>query len=121
MAASGTIIYMQNVPGKPLHRELSKPLPCKQRNGALGKIPAGFVWDGSSVPRFFQRIFPRHRHPIASCRHDWRCRNAKNAAQRKWADEQFREDVGKTSWWITKQVGYVGVRVGAFFGVGCNY
>jgi hypothetical protein len=29
--------------------------------------------------------------------------------------------VGATSWWITKQVGYAGVRLGALFGVGVHY
>lgn len=44
-----------------------------------------------------------------------------NAEQRKWADEEFRKDVGETSWWITKQIGYLGVRIGAMFGIGSNF
>lgn len=121
MAHSGTIIYMRTVPGKPLHRVLTQPLYVKNFDGSDGFVPEGFEWDGSSVPWIFQGLFPRHNHPIASCRHDWRCRNAKNAAERKWADEQFREDVGRTSWKITATVGYLGVRVGAMFGVGVHY
>lgn len=113
-----TTIYMRNVPDKPLHRALTAPLRLN-RLGA--EIPAGFEWDGSSVPKIFQNIFPRHRHPIASCRHDWRCQHAQNAAERKEADRHFRDDVGATSWWITKQVGYGGVRLGALFGVGVRY
>ena len=115
MAHSGILIHMRNVPGRPLNRALDKPLQCKNQDGSDGEVPINFEWDGSSVPWIFQQIFPRHNHPIASCRHDWRCHNAKNAAERKWADEQFRDDVGATSWWITKQVGYAGVRIGAFF------
>lgn len=118
---SGTIIYMRTVPGEPQMRALTGPLPCKNFDGSDGEVPFNFKWDGSSVPLIFRGLFPRHDHPIASCRHDWRCRNAKSPEERKWADGEFREDVGRTSWWITKQIGYVGVRVGATFGVGVNY
>ena len=121
MAHSGTLIHMRNVPGKPKHRALDRPLPCVDFDGADGFVPQDFEWDGSSVPLIFQGIFPRHNHPIASCRHDWRCRTARNAAERKWADEQFEADVGTTSWWITKKIGYLGVRIGALFGIGCHY
>ena len=121
MAHSGTIIHMRNVPGCEEGRELDSPLVCVNYDGTSGEVPADFAWDGSSVPRILQGLFPRHNHPIASCRHDWRCKHAKNAAERKWADECFREDVGTTSWWITKQIGYLGARIGAAFGVGTNY
>ena len=112
---------MRNVPGRPDHRALDAPLPCLDFDGSDSFVPVNFEWDGSSVPFLFQGIFPRHKHPIASCRHDWRCRLAQNAAQRKWADQQFEKDVGTTSWWITKKVGYLGVRIGAMVGIGCNY
>lgn len=118
---SGTIIHMRNVPGDDKMRVLDVALPCKNFDGTDGEVPPDFGWDGSSVPLIFQGVFPRHNHPIASCRHDWRCRNAKNAEERKWADGEFREDVGTTSWWITKQLGFVGVRIGALFGAGVNY
>jgi len=121
MAHSGTLIHMRNVPGNEKCRALDEALPCVNYDGTPGEVPVDFVWDGSSVPLLFRGIFPRHDHPIASCRHDWRCRNAKNAAERKWADGQFKLDVGTTSWWITKQVGYLGARIGAHLGVGVNY
>ena len=121
MTASGTIIYMRSVPGKPNHRALSAPLYCQRWDGVDGFIPFDFEWDGSSVPGIFQGLFPRHRHPIASCRHDWRCQNAKTPEERKWADQEFEKDVGKTSWWVTKKVGFLGVRIGAALGVGCRY
>jgi len=113
---TGTIIYMRNVPGKPINRALTAPLACGDE-----EIPIGFEWDGSSVPFLFQGFFPRHRHPIASCRHDWRCKNAKNKEDRAFADKEFQKDVGTTSWWITKKAGYYGVRIGAFFGIGNNF
>jgi len=121
MAHSGTIIYMRNVPGSPKHRALTAPLVCKNRDGTEGEIPSEFIWDGSSVPFLFSSIFPRHEHPIASCRHDWRCRYARSPEERAWADKEFELDVGTTSWWITKKVGYIGVRIGAFLGIGVNY
>lgn len=121
MKHSGTIIYMRNVPGKPDHRALIEPLPYKHWDGSIRYISAGFEWDGSSVPFLFQGLFPRHKHPIASCRHDKRCGDAKNKAERKFADQQFELDVGTTSWWITKKMGYAGVRIGAFFGIGSSF
>lgn len=121
MTHSGTIIYMKNVPGKPHNRKLTAPLACKNMDGSWDQIPIEFEWDGSSVPFLFQGLFPRHRHPIASCRHDYRCWKAKNAAERKFADKEFKKDVGRTSWKITSNTMYLGVRIGAFLGIGCNY
>lgn len=115
MAHSGTIIFMRSVVEKPDHRALTWPLCLDNQDGSRGEIPIHFAWDGSSVPRLFQGIFPRHKHPIASCRHDWRCLQAKSASERKWADQQFEKDVGTTSWWLTKKIGYLGVRIGALF------
>ena len=120
MAHSGTILYMRTVPGKAHNRQLTCPLKYVKFGGDVGLIPAGFEWDGSSVPWLFQRIFPRHRHPIASCRHDWRRRHAKTPEERLFADKEFERDIGTTSWWITKKFGYIGVRIGACLGIG-NY
>jgi len=135
-----TIIYMRNVPERsddPNLRALTAPLAYLRYDGTWGEIEFDFIWDGSSVPWIFQGIFPRHRHPIASCRHDKRCREAREKAkqllaegiaykivkeqldaERLFADEQFQIDVGKTSWWITKKWGWWGVRAGAFLGMG---
>jgi hypothetical protein len=118
---SNTLIFMRNVPGQPRMRALTQELACLMPGGWIEQIPVGFMWDGSSVPWVFQGFFPRHWHPIASCRHDWRCLHAKNANDRLFADREFREDVGQTSWWITKQAGYLGVRIGALLGVGKHY
>ena len=89
-----TVIYMKSVPGKPLYRALTRPLKLKTIDNRYTEIPINFEWDGSSVPWIFNGLFPRHRHPIASCRHDWRCLHAKNWYERKWADKQFEIDVG---------------------------
>ncbi len=115
-------IYMRTVEGSPEMRALTKPLIYfDNKTKSHDFIPEGFKWDGSSSPKILQGIFPRHRHPIASCRHDYRCGRAKCDADRKFADQEFKKDVARTSWAITAQVGYMGVRIGAFFGVGSNY
>ena len=118
MAHTGIIIYMRNVPGsKGKFRALCDPLYCENIDGTEGYIPKDFIWNGSSSG-ILSPLFPRHNHPIASCRHDYRCGNAKTKKDRKFADKQFEKDVGTTSWWITKKIGYIGVRIGSFFGVG---
>ena len=121
MIREDNILYIRTVLERPLNRVLTQPHYCLGFGGVQDIIPSDFEWDGSSVPYLFQFIIQRHRHPIASCRHDWRCRKAKNAAERKWADEQYKLDVGSTSYKATAIAGYVGVRIGATFGVGCNY
>ena len=115
------IIHMRNVPGTDDSRALDHPLSCLMPDGKVEMIGADFIWDGCSSPLLVRPIFPRHNHPIASCRHDYRCSKARNSKERKFADDQFEIDVGTTSWWITKKVGYIGVRIGAFFGSGSNY
>ena len=117
---SGTIIYMRNVPGRHLNRALTRPLDCLSMSGEVEEIPAGFEWDGSSVPFVFQGLFPRHNHPIASCRHDFRCKYAKTKAERLFADKEFKRDVGSTSWKITAWCMYAGVRIGDWLGIGWN-
>jgi len=118
MSHSGTIIHMRNVPGsKGKFRALEKPLYCQNIHNVSQYIPEGYIWDGSSSG-LLTPLFPRHNHPIASCRHDYRCGKAKTKEERKFADQQFEKDVGTTSWWITKKIGYFGVRIGSFFGIG---
>jgi len=120
MAHSGTIVYMRTVPGYPNERALTQALSCRKMDGSEEFIPPGFVSDGSSSG-IFAPIFPRHQHPVAYFRHDFCCSRPQTKAERAWADKEFEKDVGTTSWWITKKIGYIGVRVGAFFGVGCRY
>lgn len=120
MIKNDDILYMRTIVERPENRVLTRDHYCPGMDGAQDVIPRDFEWDGSSSG-LFSPIFPKWRHPIASCRHDWRCRRAVNAEQRKWADEEFRKDVGETSWWITKQIGYLGVRIGAMFGIGSNF
>ena len=89
--------------------ELHVALPC---GDAL--IPIGFRWNGASVGPL-RRYFPKWKHPIATCRHDIRCELAVTAEERKFADKQFKKDVGHGGTWWEKQKGYYGVRVGAWW------
>ncbi len=116
-----TIIHMRTVVGDPNMRALTNPLLCSMRDGTTKMIPFDFKWDGSSVPWIFQGLFPRHRHPVASCRHDYRCGKAENDEDRKFADDEFEIDVRKTSWAVTARAAHAFVRIGAFLGIGSNY
>lgn len=110
-------IHMRTVEGKPDHMALDAVL---RRGGDGPDIPLDFEWDGSSVPRFLRGVFPKWRHPKASCGHDFDCAAAKNKAERKAADERFQRVTARTSKgesWI----GFIGVRIGAFFGIGSNF
>ena len=120
-AGTERILYHRTVPGKPLHRALTETHPCTMPDGTTEDIPVDFEWDGSSVPGLFRGLFPKWRHPIASCEHDYGCGKAKNQKERKFHDEKFQVNVGHTSWWLTKKVGYYGVRIGAFLGIGNHF
>jgi hypothetical protein len=122
MSHSGTIIHMRNIPECPACLALDAPLPCEMWPGYEGpqEIEKDFRWNGNSSS-IMAPIFPQWNHPIASCRHDFRCEKATTPEQRKWSDQRFRDDVGSTSWWITKHLGYIGVRFGAMIGVGVRY
>ena len=116
-------IHMSNVPAMgDGWRVLLAPLPCTMWPGwdGPGEVPEGYKWNGHSSG-ILSPLFPRWNHPIASCRHDWRCSVARTREERKWADREFRKDVGATSWWITAQIGYIGVRIGAFLGIGNEF
>lgn len=127
-----TIIHMHNVPGDITKRALDAPLECEMPDGSIDQIPVNFVWDGSSTPTLplCQFLIPRHDHPVDSCKHDWRCAKAKNKEERAWADNQYRVGILRTpaknrkqkAWLGVQSVaGFVGVKIGAFFGIGNNF
>jgi len=120
MAHSGTIIYMRNVPGFPKLLALTKPLACEMWDGSIHYIQPPFSWNGNSSG-IFTPVFPKWNHPIASCKHDYRCGLAKNAQERTWSDSEFKKDVRTTGWWITAELGYIGVRTGALLGIGSSF
>ena len=81
-------------------------------------VPIGFRWNGSSAPRLLWIIIAPWRNPKASCWHDWKCEHAKNREERKQADKDFKELIGSEESKTEKILGYIGVRIGAFFGIG---
>jgi hypothetical protein len=109
-------IYLRSVIENLDWMELTEPLPCGN-----GLILPGFVYNGASSGIFAKLPilhFPKWKHRIATARHDWRCALAKTRAERLFADQRFKIDtgVGGTRW--EQQKGYIGVRIGALFGVG---
>lgn len=98
-------------------------------------VPVGFAFDGASAPRFFWGIIPPFkRTKKAACIHDWNCRNAESPADRKAADLMFyrmlREvkvidkKTGREKHGINRArciIGYLGVRIGSYLGIGVHY
>ena len=103
-------INMSFVEDYPDWAELDAELPCGD-----GWIPSGFQWNGASVG-LLRHIpflgFPKWKHPIATCRHDFRCQHAKTWMDRRISDNLFWYDValGGTRWEQIK--GYAGVTLG---------
>jgi len=87
-------------------------------------IPEEFVSDGASTPRIFWAIIPPFKRvKKAAFIHDYLCRNAKSVEDRRVADKIFKEmllEVAKINP-VRATIGYLGVRLGSFFGVGVCY
>jgi hypothetical protein len=103
-------IYLRSIPGHLDWMEVIKPLPCGN-----GYIPVGFKYNGASSGIFRKLIvlhFPKWKHRIATCRHDWRCILSDSREKRAFADKMFKIDVadGGTKWEQIK--GYTAVRIG---------
>jgi len=85
-------------------------------------IPKDFSWDGASVPWFATLIVPRAYKVLeASCMHDWRCSKARTPSERKVADRYLYERFKAKFNIVRSTLGYWGVRLGAFFGIGVRY
>lgn len=94
------------------------------RMGDGPDVPAPFVYDGGSVWGLLRGLFPKWRHPAAVCGHDYDCKIAKNDRERKIADKRFERKINATRSIRAKleaKIGYIGVRIGAFFGIGSRY
>jgi hypothetical protein len=109
------ILQMETIPGKTDYRKAINQIPVGKTNS-----PDNFIWNGASVGPL-RSLFPKWKHPIATLRHDLRCEYARNKEERKFADAQFKKDVGRTGNWYERNIGYIGVRLGAIFGIGSNY
>ena len=87
-------------------------------------VPAGFISDGASTPPPFWAIIPPYKDTKeAAYIHDYLCSVAKSKRDRLIADNL---------WFVTLVsnprinniraiIGYIGVRIGAVFGVGVKY
>lgn len=86
-------------------------------------VPKGFKFDGASAPRFFWPVIPPMRETTkASCVHDFLCRTAKSKEDRLKADRLFFTMLKEAKLNIARCIiGYLGVRIGAFFGIGVHY
>lgn len=86
-------------------------------------VPANFHTDGASSPRFLWSIIPPFKRvKKAAVVHDWMCKNAKNAKDRKAADKLFHTmllEAGLSR--LRCRLGYMGVRAGAKMGIGIYY
>ena len=86
--------------------------------------PSGYIFNGASSPRFAWWIIPRmYKMLKASCRHDWACENARNWWERLLADIVFflmAFYTERLALWRCL-FGLIGVRIGAFLGIGRNY
>ena len=75
------------------------------------KIPKGFCWDGASVPRILQNIFPKWgRYAVASLAHDWLYEN--RLGTRKQADRVFLHLMSEAGVnWVGRHLMYLAVRL----------
>lgn len=86
-------------------------------------VPVGFIFDGASTPRLLWSIIPPFKKTMrAACVHDYMCRTARNNGDRKKADQYFLQALKEMGFNpVRRTLGYIGVRVGAFFGVGNHF
>lgn len=57
-------------------------------------VPAGFVNDLASIPRFFRRVIPVNgRHRYAAIVHDWLYANALGGRSQHWMDRELADDI----------------------------
>lgn len=87
-------------------------------------VPAGFISDGASCPRIFWSIIPPFKDTKeASFLHDYQCETAQSKNERLQADNLFFTTLVRNPRInnIRAIIGYLGVRIGAVFGVGVRY
>lgn len=114
-------IHCAQIVGEPDYLILTQDFHC------LGDIiRAGFRWNGASSPSIpiFRFIAPKfYKNIVASCWHDFRCGEAASKQERKVADEGYYllKKYAECDNSVKCQLSYVGVRVGAIFGVGNNF
>lgn len=87
-------------------------------------VPAGYTYNGASSPRLAWFIIPRmYKMLKASCRHDYACDQARCWWDRLVADIVFflmAYYIEHLALWRCV-LGLIGVRIGAFLGIGRRY
>jgi len=117
--AHDDVIYLCQAESE--HLILSKPFNFNDIT-----IPTGFIWNGASSPGIplARYIAPKfYRNIKASCVHDWLCSLPQTSEDRAKADKLYyllKKYVEKDDS-IKCVLGYWGVRLGAFLGIGRNY
>lgn len=86
-------------------------------------VPKGFEFDGASAPRLFWSIIPPFKMTKkAACVHDYLCKEAEGPEDRLAADECFFRMLREAGLSLIRcYLGYIGVRIGAWWGSGVNY
>ena len=84
-------------------------------DGKRFEIPAGFIFDGSSIPRLLWQFFPPSYAPAweAACYHDWCYAFAYRQVSKRFADDAFRDIMLRqgASPWIAR-IFHAAVRIG---------
>jgi hypothetical protein len=82
------------------------------------KIPAGYICDSYTVPRFFAwLVYNADRRPAFL--HDWLCDGHEPGVSRKTADRIILEAMEAAGLsWLQRRLIYRGTRVGDYLGIG---
>lgn len=93
-------LLINRVPfGEANKRVLYADLVYETQKGNTITVPKEFVYDGASVPKLFQRLYPKFggKYDYASCVHDYLCEHANKLTgeaykEARWyADTVFKE------------------------------
>lgn len=103
--------------GNGKHYILHHPLRYRTRGQAVIEVPIGFVTDLASIPRGLWNFFPKTGgYSWAAVLHDYLYRNdSVPLVHQRTADElmkQAMEDSPHPPRWLTRQIIYLGLRVG---------
>lgn len=109
-------LQYSTIPGKPGWLELTEDFVYKDSLGQVHRIPAGFRWNGASVPRFLWWLIPPYKDPVSNCVHDYLC--GLENYPRKQADKEYKKLLSHTNNFIISGAGYLGTRFGALLGIG---
>ena len=76
-------------PGNKIFFHLLRDLMYRDTAGKVHVVPAGFVSDLGSIPRFLWPVLPPHEYPSAYILHDYYCED--KSTPRKYGDDLLLE------------------------------